>query len=262
MGNKRVGKTVAGFIIMLIGFMLCFNAVSSYKYSYDLKFSLILPALLGICCFVFAIKLMYIKRAFFKNKALKNTIISIILICLLIFIAIEALIIIDPFIQSAESAGKVDTLIVLGCGIWPDGSPTLALIMRLDKAAQYYSENPHINIIVSGGQGPTEPFSEAHAMEEYLVSKGIPKEKIIKEDKSTSTRENFEFSKKLMDKDQGQTTKIVFVTNDFHVLRSRIIAKRFGFEAYALPAKTPGVIVVGSYLREFFAFIKSMLFDN
>ena len=58
-----------------------------------------------------------------------------------------------------------------------------------------------------------------------------------------------------------KTEKIVFVTNDFHVLRARILARRFGFEAYAIPAPTPRVIMLNSYLREFFAFVKSMAVD-
>jgi uncharacterized SAM-binding protein YcdF (DUF218 family) len=98
-------------------------------------------------------------------------------------------------------------------------------------------------------------------MEEYLIKHGVPKEQIIQEDKSTSTRENFEFSRRLMNVPDDETMKIVFITNDFHVFRSRILAKRFGFEGYAISAPTPRVILVNSYLREFFAFVKSMVVD-
>jgi uncharacterized SAM-binding protein YcdF (DUF218 family) len=55
--------------------------------------------------------------------------------------------------------------------------------------------------------------------------------------------------------------KIIFVTSDFHIFRARILARRFGFDAYAIAAPTPRVILLNSYLREFFAFIKSMLVD-
>jgi uncharacterized SAM-binding protein YcdF (DUF218 family) len=131
----------------------------------------------------------------------------------------------------------------------------------LDKALDYYNRHPDVDIIVTGGQGINEPFPESVAMEEYLIKHGVPKEQIIQEDKSTSTRENFEFSRRLMNVPDDETMKIVFITNDFHVFRSRILAKRFGFEGYAISAPTPRVILVNSYLREFFAFVKSMVVD-
>jgi uncharacterized SAM-binding protein YcdF (DUF218 family) len=180
---------------------------------------------------------------------------------MIFFVLIEGLIIADPYLHRAELAGRVDYLLVLGCGIWPDGRPTLALINRLDKAVEYYAGNPHVKVIVSGGQGPDEPMPEAEAMAEYLIGKGVPETSIIKETRSTSTMENFKFSRELMQPGTEEPVRLVFITSDFHVLRARILAKRNGFDAYAIPAPTPSVILFNSYLREFFAFIKSMVLD-
>lgn len=254
-------KRVLAVLLFLLGTALCLNTVFAYGYSSDWNLGVVMPVLLGLLCFAYAIKLIVLKKPIIKSRRVRIVVITFLAACFVFFLAVEALMIMDPITHRSDLAGKVDTVIVLGCGIWPDGRPTLSLIERLDKAVAYHRDNPHVRIIVSGGQGPNEPFSEAQAMETYLIDQGIPPEKIIKEDQSTSTRENFEFSRRLLDASSDEQIKIVFITNDFHVLRSRILAKRFGFDAYAIPAPTPTVVVFNSYLREFFAFVKSMVFD-
>ncbi len=261
MNRKQGGRWFFAALLIISGILLCINTVNAHNYSNDWNFGVIMPAIIGLCCFTYSVLLLRSKDPIIKRKVFRILFITIFIICSLIFITVEALIIADPYTHGMQQAGRVDTVIVLGCGIWPDGRPTLALTMRLDKAVEYYEENPLISIIVSGGQGPNEPYSEALAMEEYLIRHGIPKEKITQEDKSTSTRENFEFSRRLMNIPDNRIEKIVFITNDFHVFRARILARRFGFEAYAIAAPTPRVIILNSYLREFFAFVKSMLVD-
>ena len=88
------------------------------------------------------------------------------------------------------------------------------------------NKNGNAIAIVSGGQGKGETISEAQAMENYLLNHGIREDRIIKEDNSTSTYENFEYSKLVMDEGQA-----VFVTNEFHVLRSELMAKINGIDA-------------------------------
>ncbi len=262
MKAKQCGKRFFAILLIIIGILLCMNTIFAHNYSNDWNFGVIIPSVFGVCCFVFSGILLFKKEPIFKSKKLRTIFITVVIICLLVFITVEVMIIIDPYIHGEVQAGHVDTVIVLGCGIWPDGRPTLALQWRLDKAVEYYEKHPDVDIIVTGGQGPNEPYPESLAMEEYLINRGIPLEQIIQEDKSTSTRENFEFSRRLVNvSDENETIKIVFITNDFHVFRSRILAKRFGFEGYAISAPTPRVIMLNSYLREFFAFVKSMLVD-
>jgi len=261
MNKKQGGRRFFAAFLIISGILLFINTVTAHNYSNDWNFGVILPAVIGLCCFAYSAVLLRVKGPIIKNRRLRATFIAVFIICALFFIVVETLIIVDPYIHGKQQAGRVDTVIVLGCGIWPDGRPTLALKLRLDKAIEYYEENPHVNIVVTGGQGHSEPYPEALAMQEYLISRNIPKEKILIEDKSTSTRENFEFSRKIMNLPDDRIEKIVFITNDFHVLRARILARRFGFEAYAIAAPTPTVIVLNSYLREFFAFVKSMVVD-
>ena len=70
----------------------------------------------------------------------------------------------------------------------------LTLARRLDAALAYLEENPKAYVVVSGGQGAGEDISEAEAMRRYLAARGIEESRILMEDKSMSTLENFLFS--------------------------------------------------------------------
>ena len=261
MGKKRNAGHIRLLICIGLGVLLTGDTLYTWYYIRALNLGIVLPGIIGAVLIAVGLKPYIFKGPIIRNKLLRSVFCWIIIACLVFFIIVEGLIIVDPYLYRAELAGKVDYVIVLGCGIWPDGSPTLALIYRLDKAVEYYRKNPLIKIIVSGGKGPDEPVPEAEAMAEFLIKEGIPESSIIAETRSTSTMENFKFSRSLMQGDLNKPVKIVFITSDFHVLRSRILAKRNGFEAYAIPAPTPAIIILNSYMREFFAFIKSMLVD-
>ena len=99
---------------------------------------------------------------------------------------------------STKKPQKNATLIVLGCKVYGEHA-SRSLRERLDAALIYLEENPDSRCIVSGGMGEGEKISEAECMYRYLVKKGIDSSRIIKENKSTSTRENLRFSKKIME---------------------------------------------------------------
>ena len=254
-------RGAAAAALIIAGILLCFNTLFAHRYSSGWDLGVILPAIIGIVFFAYAAKLLFIPGFLIKNTKVRRVICTLVVLGILFFIGIEILLVSDPYTHRAQLAGEPSYVIVLGCGIWPDGRPTLSLTNRLDRALAYYREYPGITLIVSGGKGPNEPFPEAQAMKDYLVARGVPDNQVIEENRSTSTRENFEFSRQIMEERQADSYKIVFVTNDFHVFRSRILASRFGFEAYALAAPTPSVVMLNSYLREFFALMKSMLVD-
>lgn len=254
-------RSVIKAVLSVLGVFLIGDSIFAWYYVRNVNLGIVLPGLLGLLLIAVALKMTFVKGPLIQNRRLKMFLRVAIIACLAFFIAVEGLIIADPQLHRAEQAGRVDYLLVLGGGIWPDGRPTLALANRLDKAAAYYAEHPHVTIIVSGGQGSDEPTPEAEAMAKYLIDAGIPETAIIKETRSTSTMENFKFSRALIKESPEEPVRLVFITSDFHVLRARILAKRNGFEAYAIPAPTPAIIWLNSYLREFFAFIKSMLLD-
>ena len=155
---------------------------------------------------------------------------------------------------------KEDAIIVLGAGIKGEKIGT-NLQKRLDTAIEYHKENPNAVIVVSGGQGPYEDISEALAMERYLISNGVSQDKIIKEDRSTSTRENFEFSKKLLDLRFGESEyKVAYITNGYHVYRAGLVAENAGFDGIThIHAETPWYTAIPNGLREVLAVMKTWL---
>lgn len=175
---------------------------------------------------------------------------------LALFCLVEGLVI-SAFFAKGEPG--LSYIVVLGAQMKQNG-PSVALARRLDCAYQYLTENPETLCVVSGGQGSNEPVSEAKGMYDYLVQKGIDGSRIIMEDVSTDTCENLAFSRKLIPQ---EIKKIGVVTSNFHVYRSRQLARRQGFDdAVGLGATSGIYFLPNNMLREFFGMMKDWVFGN
>lgn len=148
-----------------------------------------------------------------------------------------------------------DYIIILGARVKGE-IPSLALQYRIDAAAKYMKKNKETIAIASGGQGPGEDITEAEAIKRGLLQHGVDGNRILLEDKSTDTVENITFSKKLIP-DHLETG--LLVTNDFHLYRSKSIAKDQGLSLQGIPAETPTVAIPKSYAREYLAITKYYL---
>ena len=114
--------------------------------------------------------------------------------------------------------------------------------------------------IGSGGQGANEPHSEAQGMYDYLVGKGIDKERIIMEDKSTDTSENIAFSSVFLDVENDH---VGIVTNNFHVFRGVHLAKHQGIQnVCGIAAPSNVYFQLNNMVREFFGIIKDLVCGN
>lgn len=157
--------------------------------------------------------------------------------------------------QTPLATGKHSYAIILGAKV--NGSiPSRSLQYRLDAAVQYSHEYPNVRFVLSGGQGPDEQLSEAEAMKNYLIEKGIEESRLILETTSSSTYENILFSKKLL---PDSIDHVTIITSDYHLARSRKIAHQLGLETDALAAKTPEVVKWKMTTRERAALIKTYL---
>ncbi len=193
------------------------------------------------------------------KKVINKTLIFLITIAVISFMIVEVLILIEGRNEATE---KVDYVIILGARLYGD-IPSPALLERLKVSKDYLLENEDIMVIVTGGQGPDEYISEAQAMKNYLIENSIGDNRIIVEDKATTTFENLQFSlDKIKELDANSGLKILIATNKYHLFRAKFLAKRLGMEPYGLPAKIPPTIIIKSYIREYFAVIKSIIFDK
>ena len=157
-----------------------------------------------------------------------------------------------------QPAAEADTVIVLGCKVDRNG-PSRMLRERLDAAYDYLQENTNAIVIVTGGQGSDEPEPEGTAMQKYLVKKGIDAGRIYVEDKSESTRENLINAESIMQENR-LSEPVLIVTNDFHVLRARMIANSLSIEASTLPAPTDLFFFGAYYIRELYGVLYQIVF--
>ena len=95
-------------------------------------------------------------------------------------------------------------------------------------------------IIPSGGQGRNESMPEAKAMSNYIAGTDIPSEYVLPEDQSVNTFQNMQFSKDIIDgkNPDSSAAKVCYVTTNYHVLRSGILANKVKLSAEGLGAKT------------------------
>lgn len=156
-------------------------------------------------------------------KWLRIAICIIVIVGIAIFTTMECMIISK---MNSKAADDADYIVVLGAQVRGERI-TKSLAKRLDAAYDYLIENEDTKVICTGGQGAGEDISEAFAEKRYLMEKGIAEDRIIMEDKSTSTYENLKFTLEIIgDKD----AKIAIVTNNFHVYRAVLLGKYVGFK--------------------------------
>ncbi len=160
--------------------------------------------------------------------------------------------------RQAPASDRPPVVVVLGCQVIGD-QPCTLLSERIDTAYEYLCEHPESPCIVSGGQGSDEEMSEAECMYKELVNKGISPDRIYKEDRSTSTRENLQFSKEIMDKENLGDT-IVLVTNSWHELRAGMIARDLDISFGTEGAPTPPWRLPSNYMRELFGIMYQFVF--
>ena len=214
----------------------------------NLNFGVIMPAIIGAPLFILGVFFWPLTR--FMRENIFGRIIKWLMIAA--YGAFAALFTLTTGLcigsASDEPEPGADVLIVLGAGI-RDERVSLTLARRLDKTIEYIRESPETLVIVSGGKGLDEPMSEALAMKQYLVAHGIDEQRIIMEDKSESTQENFAFSKRIID-EMGGEKRICFVTTSSHIYRARRVAATQGIDAKGLGAPSVWYIALNEYMRE------------
>jgi uncharacterized SAM-binding protein YcdF (DUF218 family) len=247
---------ILNLFFLVLGFIGIADTIIVRAFVQGMDLGVLLPSVIGVVFIILYLRPLWDKYYMKLNNVIKRIIYWGFLVFLTIFIIVEGCIILGG-IYKPRPEKQPEYVVVLGAGILENGMPTLSLAKRLDRCIDYASEYPDTMIVVSGGQGKTEPMTEAEAMARYLVDRGVEPGRIILEDRATSTMENFKYTREII----GDVDEISFITNDFHVFRSGILAKRNGFKAYGYGTPTPGIVLVNSYLREFFALIKSLLLD-
>ncbi len=161
--------------------------------------------------------------------------------------------------QGTMVNAEPDYLIVFGAQVYEDG-PSRILRLRLNAARDYLLLHPSVICIVSGGQGPNEPFPEARGMKDFLVSEGIDENRILEEPDSSTTAENLRNCQAFLN---PETDTVALVTNNFHLCRVLILAKQAGYRnVIGIAAGSHPLYLPNNLLREFFGMIKDLVFQT
>ncbi|MGW0173905.1 YdcF family protein [Rhodococcus sp. NPDC003322] len=110
-------------------------------------------------------------------------------------------------------------IVVLGAGLYPDGTMRPVLVSRLQAALQVARRYPLSPIVVSGGV-PQSGVTEAGAMRAWLIANGIPWFRITEENTSRSTVENARNTNGILA--QRGATSAVVVTSPDHLQRAMV----------------------------------------
>lgn len=161
----------------------------------------------------------------------------------------------EAFASRGNLDFEPDFLLILGCRVKGD-EPEQTLKTRIKKAAEFLSEHKNTIAICCGGiVHPDQTKSEAEAIKDGLVGFGIDEGRIILEDQSTTTKENFVNAKRIIDGMKlNAEPKIAFLSSEFHLMRSSFIARLTGLDVKSVPAPSPKDQRIKNYIRELIVF--------
>ena len=145
--------------------------------------------------------------------------------------------------EEAKDYAPTDCILVLGCGVNEDGTPSAMLRDRLEKSVELYFTGVSDRIIMSGDHGKTD-YDEVNVMKQYAIDRGVPSEKIFMDHAGFSTYESVFRAKEIF-----QADKILIVTQEYHLYRALYIANQLGVEAYGVSSDYH--TYVGQFMRDF-----------
>ena len=226
---------------------LCFALTAFFRFALiGYGVMALLCAGVGVCVLLYA----------FLPKRFKIMLTILLVLGLLVFAAGEI-----PVVLAAGGTPDFDAdwLIVLGAGVNGD-TPSLSMLNRLNAAQAYLDAHPDCRAVLSGGMGSDEDLSEAEAMYRWLTAQGVDPARLIREEDSTSTQENIAFSLALIP--DWESADIAVCSNEYHLCRAQLLARRMGAEVGAIPARTTlPVLKLNYFIRESFGMIYLFVFQ-
>lgn len=133
-----------------------------------------------------------------------------------------------------DQARPADAIVVLGAAQY-NGRPSPVLQARLDHALALYRQGYAPLMVVTGGKQPGDVYTEADAGQMYLIARGVPASAILMESQSHDTWDNLKGVQVQLEK--RHVKRLLIVSDGFHILRAKLMARALGFTSYGSPAK-------------------------
>jgi uncharacterized SAM-binding protein YcdF (DUF218 family) len=137
--------------------------------------------------------------------------------------------------SSRDEAQPAQVIVVLGAAQYA-GKPSPVLRARLDHALDLWDRHLASLLILTGGTGAGDTTSEAAVGRNYARKHGVPDSAILVENEGRTTSESMRAVAGMLEVRGLQTA--LLVSDPFHMLRLRILARRFGFTPYTSPTQT------------------------
>jgi uncharacterized SAM-binding protein YcdF (DUF218 family) len=133
----------------------------------------------------------------------------------------------------------VDAVIVLGAAQY-DGEPSSIFAYRLRHAEALYEQGLAPRIVTTGGNRAGDAYTEAEAGRRYLIERGVPAEAVVAVAEGSDTLGSLRAVAARAQQD-GWTTALV-VSDPWHSLRARTMARDSGLEAWTSPTRSGPVV--------------------
>jgi uncharacterized SAM-binding protein YcdF (DUF218 family) len=135
-----------------------------------------------------------------------------------------------------DEARPADAIVVLGAAHY-DGRPSPVFRARLDHAVRLYERGVAPVLVMTGGQAPGDTVSEAAVGRRYAIRQGVPEDAVLVErGAGMTTVESMQAVARLMEGRGMQTA--VLVSDPFHMLRLKLLARQVGLTGYTSPTRT------------------------
>lgn len=247
------GVALVPLTVLALGvFLICSGVTMLRREGRRFRNLLSLAAGLAIVAFVpvqFLVGLVDWKPLTVATGALNGVLfyVSFLFVCFLLYSVVYGRI---------RSRRSVDFIVVLGAGLLDGRRVPPLLAGRLDRARRVFAvqraNGSEPLLVTSGGQGEDEEVPESHAMGDYLVEHGVAREHVLLEDRSRTTWENLTFSAELM-RERKADYRCVVVTNNFHVLRAALLARRAKVDGHVVGSPTAWYFWPSATIREYVA---------
>lgn len=138
-----------------------------------------------------------------------------------------------PRIVTADEAaalGNVDCVLVLGCGVHPDGRPSAMLADRIAQGVALYENGTSPKLLMSGDHGRTD-YDEVNVMRDVAAQAGVLADDVFMDHAGFSTYESMYRAR-----DVFGARRIVIVSQEYHLYRALYVAERLGLDAYGVSA--------------------------
>ncbi len=130
--------------------------------------------------------------------------------------------------KKASELEDVDCILVLGCLVWDEETPSHMLEDRLLTAVELYKNGTAPKLLMSGDHGRKD-YDEVNVMKNFALDKGVASEDVFMDHAGFSTYESMYRAKEIFG-----AKKIVIVTQGYHISRAIYCAESLGLEAYGV----------------------------